>query len=193
MLNAGGMRRFVALASCLLLPAMSRPRPAVCAQAPRLEPGSRIRFDAPSFGGRLMGRLLTWESDTLVVNVDGDATGLGLIVPVDSVTRLDVRRERRKTLEGMGLGLLAGTLTALAADPDWVDENGDCTTLSCIAYKVSPHLDTRLAVFGGVGVLLGAIVGSSEKTATWKPVRLERVNVGPAPGGGVAFGVTISF
>jgi hypothetical protein len=106
-----------------------------------------------------------------------------------------VRRERRMTLEGAGMGLLAGTLTALAADPEWVDENGDCTTLPCIAYQVSPHLDTRLAVFGVVvvGVLLGAIVGSEAKTATWAPVHLERLTVGPAPAGGFAMGVRITF
>lgn len=165
----------------------------MCAQVPRLEPGARIRFDAPSLGGRLTGTLVTWESDTLMVNVDGDAAGLNLIVPVDSVAHIDVRRERRMTLEGVGVGLLAGTLTALAADPDWVDENGDCTTLPCVAYKVSPHLDTRLAVFGIAGVLLGAIAGSAEKTATWAPVSLARLNVGPAPGGGLALGVRITF
>ncbi len=185
------MRRLVALACLPVLLAPSRP--AVCAQAPRLKPGSRIQFDAPSLGGRLTGTLVEWESDTLVVRVDGYAAGLGLIVPVDSVTRLDVRRERRMTLEGMGVGLLAGTLTALAADPDWVDENGDCTTLPCLAYKVSPHLGTRLAVFNIVGVLLGAIAGSAEKTTTWAAVPLARLNVGPAPGGGLALGVRISF
>ena len=186
------MRRPVALASLPVLLAASRP--AVCAQAPPpVKPGARIQFDAPSLGGRLTGTLVEWESDTLVVRVDGYAAGLGLIVPVDSVTRLDVRRERRMTLEGLGVGLLAGTLTALAADPEWVDENGDCTTLPCLAYKVSPHLDTRLAVFGIVGVLLGTLVGSETKTTTWAPVPLARLNVGPAPGGGLALGVRISF
>ena len=185
------MRRLVALACLPVLLAL--PRPAPCAQAPRLKPGSRIRFDAASLGGRLTGTLVEWQADTLVVKVEGYAAGLNLIVPVDSVTRLVVRRERRMTLEGMGVGLLAGTLTALTADPNWVDENGDCTTLPCVAYRVSPHLDTRLAVFGIAGVLLGAIAGSAEKTTTWAPVPLARLNVGPAPGGGLAFGVRISF
>ncbi len=185
------MRPFVALVCLPALLALSRP--AECAQAPRLEPGARIRFDAASLGGRLTGTLVTWESDTLMVKVDGYAEGLNLIVPVDSLSRIDVRRERRMTLEGVGLGLLAGTLTALAADPDWVDENGDCTTVPCLAYKVSPHLDTRLAVFGLAGALLGTIVGSETKTVTWAPVHLERLNVGPAPGGGLALGLRITF
>ena len=185
------MRRLAALACLPVVLAVSRP--AVCAQAPRLKPGARIQFDAPSLGGRVTGTLVEWESDTLVVRVDGYAAGLGLMVPVDSVTRLEVRRERRMTLEGIGVGLLAGTLTALAADPDWVDENGDCTTLPCLAYNVSPNLDTRLAVFGIVGVLLGTIAGSAEKTTSWVPVPLVRLNVGPAPGGGLALGVRISF
>ena len=46
---------------------------------------------------------------------------------------------------------------------------------------------------GAVGVLLGTLVGSETKTTTWAPVPLARLNVGPAPGGGLALGVRISF
>jgi hypothetical protein len=165
----------------------------VGAQAPRLKPGARIRFDAPSLDGRLTGTLVAWGSDTLVVRVDGDAAGLNLMVPVDSVTHIDVRRERRMTLEGAGLGVLGGTLLALLASPDCVDENGETTALACLAYKVSPNLDTRVAVLGGVGGLLGTIIGSETKKATWAPVHLERLNIGPAPDGGMVLGVRISF
>lgn len=167
--------------------------PAECMQAPRLDPGVRIRFDAPGLGGRQTGTLVAWESDTLVVNVDGDAPGLALIVPADSVIRIDVRRERRMTLEGMGLGVLAGTLLAVVASPDLVDDNGNCTTAACLAYKVSPHVETRIAVLGVVGALLGSIVGSSTKTATWANLPLERVNVGVTQDGGLALGATFSF
>src|SRR2546427_12985960 len=104
------MRRPVALASLPVLLAASRP--AVCAQAPPpLKPGARIQFDAPSLGGRLTGTLVAWESDTLVGRVDGYAAGLGLIVPVGSVTRLDVPRERRRAPEGLGVGRPRGTPT----------------------------------------------------------------------------------
>lgn len=185
------MRPLAALAWCPMVLAISRP--AQCTQATRLEPGARIRFDSPSLGGRLTGTLVAWESDTLVVSVDGDAPGLGLIVPADSVTAIDVRRGRRMTLEGAGLGLLGGALLALVASPDLVDENGDCTTLGCLAYKVSPHLDTRVAVLSIAGVLLGAIVGSETKTATWETVHLKRLNVGATQDGGVALGVRIAF
>ncbi len=185
------MRPLAALAWCPVLLAVSRS--AECTQAPRLESGARIRFDARSLGGRLTGTLVAWEFDTLVVRVDGYAQGLGLIVPADSVTRIDVRRERRMTLEGAGVGLLGGTLLALVASPDWVDENGDCTTLECLASKVSPQLDTRVAVLGVAGALLGAIVGSDTKTATWATVHLKRLNVGATQDGGLALGMTISF
>ncbi|MGB5081048.1 MAG: hypothetical protein WBO23_09940 [Burkholderiales bacterium] len=160
---------------------------------PRLDPGTRIRFDAPSLGGRLTGTLVSWESDTLVVRVDGDAEGLALILPADSVRRIDVRRQRRMTLEGAGVGLVGGALLALVASPDWLDENGNCLTLPCLAYEVSPHLDTRVAVLGFAGLLLGTIVGSETKTATWAPVHLERLTVRPAPDGGLALGVRLTF
>src|SRR5262245_38303040 len=185
------MRRLAALAWCLAPLAIARP--ADCTQTPRLVEGTRIRFDAPSVGGELTGTLVAWEFDTLVVNVDGDATGLALILPADSVTRIDVRRERRMTLEGAGLGAVAGILLALAADPDWVDENGNCTTLLCLAYKVSPHLDTRLGTLGVAGALLGAIAGSGTKTGRWVPVPLRRLDAGATPNGGLALGVRIPF
>jgi len=129
------MRFPVALLCWPVLLAVSRPT--LCAQAPRLEPGARIRFDAPSLGGRLTGTLVAWEPDTLVVRVDGYAQGLGLILPVDSVT--------------------------------------------------------RIAVLGFTGALLGTIIGSETKKATWAPVHLERLNLGPAPDGGLALGVRITF
>ena len=129
------MRFPVALLCWPVLLAVSRPT--LCAQAPRLEPGARIRFDAPRLGGRLTGTLVAWEPDTLVVRVDGYAQGLGLILPVDSVT--------------------------------------------------------RIAVLGFTGALLGTIIGSETKKATWAPVHLERLNLGPAPDGGLALGVRITF
>jgi hypothetical protein len=167
--------------------------PALSAQAPRPEPGARIRLYVPRLGERLTGTLVAWEFDTLVVSVDGDAQGLGLIVPVDSVTRIEVRRERPLTLEGAGVGLLGGALLALIASPDSVDENGDCTPLACLAYQVSPRLGTRVAVLGLVGAFAGAIAGSDEKTHTWIPVHVARLDVGPARSGGLALGVRISF
>jgi hypothetical protein len=136
---------------------------------------------------------VAWEPDTLVVSEDGQAEGLRLIILADSVSRIEVRRQRRMTLEGLGVGLLAGTLLAVAASPDSVDEDGNCTPLVCLAYKVSPNLDTRIAVLGLVGALAGVIVGSETKTHTWSPVQLERLVAGPAPGGGLALGVRISF
>lgn len=185
------MRRLTALVWCSALLAVTRP--VNCTQAPRLDAGARIRFDAPSLGGRLTGTLVAWDFDTLVVRVDGYAAGLALIVPADSVSRIDVRRERSMTLEGAGLGALAGTLLALVASPDWVDENGECTTAECLAYKVSPHLGTRTAVLGVAGALLGTIVGSETKTATWTTVHRKRLNVGATPDGGLALGLRISF
>jgi hypothetical protein len=152
-----------------------------------------VRLDAPSQGGRLTGKLLAVESDTLVMEEDGQASGLKLIIVTDSISRLEVRRERTMALEGAGVGLLAGILAALVADPNWVDENGECTTLPCVAYKVSPHLDTRLAVLGLVGTLAGAIAGAGEKTHSWVQVPLQRLEVGPTPGGGLALGVRLTF
>jgi len=168
-------------------------QPAWCVQTNRLAPGARVRLEAPSLGGQLTGTLIALENDTLAMEEDGQAAGLRLIIRTDSIARLEVRRERSRAAEGAGYGLLAGTLVALAADPNWLDENGDCTTMECIAYKVSPHFETRLAVLGVVGTLLGVIAGSGEKTHRWAQVDLQRVHVAPAPSGGLALGFSISF
>jgi len=177
----------------LPLSLLAAPRTAACAQARRLAPGDRVRVDAPSLGGRMTGTLVAWQSDTLFVRVEGDAAGLTLMLPVDSVTHLDVRRERPRTAEGLGLGLVAGTLLALVASPDWVDDNGDCTPLACLAYKVSPNVGTRVEVLGLLGAFAGGILGSLTTKVTWAPVQLEGLQVGPAPDGGLAVGVRISF
>ena len=112
---------------------------------------------------------------------------------LDCYERRDVRRERAMTLEGLGIGLLAGTLVAVIASPDWVDDNGECTTLPCVAYKVSPNVGTRVEVLGLLGAFVGGIVGSSAKKVTWAPVQVDGLQVGRAPDGGLAVGMRISF
>lgn len=176
----------------LLIVLLVIPRTTPCAQAHRPAPGERVRLDAKSLGGQVTGTLVAWESDTLFVRVEGDAAGLTLMLPADSVTRLAVRRERPMTAEGLGIGLLAGTLLALAASPDWVDDEGNCT-LACLAYKVSPRVETRVEVLGLVGAFVGGIAGSMSKKVSWAPVQLEGVQVGRAPDGGFAVGVRLSF
>ncbi len=175
---------------CLGLLAM--PRPASCSQG-RLAPGARVRLDVPSAGRRYTGTFVALESDTLVMVEDEQAPGLRLIVPADSIALLEVRGERSMTLEGAGLGLLGGTFLALVATPDCEDENGESTVLACLAYKVSPDLDTRLKVFGLVGTLVGVIAGSETKTHTWLPVHLNGLDIHAAPDGGIALGLRISF
>ena len=185
------MRRLAALVWCSTLLLIARP--AECAQGAPLKPGARIRFNAASYGYQMTGMLVRWEVDTLVVQVDGDAPGLALIVPEDSVSRLDVRRERTMAAEGALLGGLAGTVLAVVASPDVLDDDGNCTTLECLAYQVSPKVDTRIGVLAGLGVLLGMMVGSETKIVTWSPVPLQRLTVGSTPNGGLALGVRFSF
>jgi hypothetical protein len=186
------MRPLAAFVWCAVLLSFASPRPGECTQAPLLDPGARVRFDAPSLGGQLTGTLVAWESDRLVVRVDGDAPGLSLIVPTDSVTRLDVRHERSMTLAWTGVGVLAGSLLAVVADPNSVDENGNCS-LACLAYEVSPRLDKRLAILSVAGAVLGAIVGAGSKTETWATVPLTHVRLDATQNGGLALGVRLSF
>jgi len=54
----------------------------------------------------------------------------------------------------------------------------------CRAYDISPNLDTRMAVLGLTGAVLGAIVGAGAKSASWVAVPLHS---------GVTVGVSLSF
>lgn len=183
------MRRLAAV-WCLGL--LSLTRSAECAQSPRIEPGSRVRFDAASLGLRLTGRMVRLEPAAMVVALDGEAPGLAVVVPTDSISALAVRHERRMIAEGVLLGSLAGAAIGALASPDWVDDNGDCTIL-CLAYEISPEVDTRMTVLGITGAVLGAIAGAGARSSTWVAVPLERLTVGSTPEGGLAFGVRLSF
>ena len=186
------MRRQVELLASLALLVVAHPRLADCTQARRLDPGARIRFDVPSLGDRMAGTLVRWAADTLVVRVEGDAPGLALMVPTDSVARIDLREEHRMIMEGAGLGALAGILLAAVASPDWVDDEGNCT-IACLAYEVSPNLDTRVAVLGLTGAVAGLIIGSGAKRVTWTTVHLKQLTVGSTSDGGLALGIQIRF
>ena len=167
---------------CLGVLAMSPP--ILSAQTPRLKPGARVRLDAPSSGGELTGTLIALDPDTLMMAEDGQPAGLRLIILTDSIARLEVQRERSLAVDGAVLGLLGGSLLALVASPDCVDEDGESQTLACLAYLVSPHLETRLTVLGGLGALVGVIAGAGAKKRWWMPVPLN---------GGRAVGLSISF
>jgi len=174
------MRRLPAV-WCLALLALTRS--AECTQSPRIDPGSRVRFDAGSLGFQLTGRMIRFEPAAMVVALDGDAPGLSVIVPTDSISALEVNRERRMVAEGVLIGSLAGVAVGALANPDWVDDEGDCTIL-CMAYEVSPNADTRMTVLGLAGAVLGAIVGAGTKTSSWIAVPME---------GKLAVGVRLSF
>jgi hypothetical protein len=169
---------------------LAHPAAALQRAAP-VNAGARIRLLARGVDGLLVGTVTAAESDTLIVRVDGE--GAGLIVPVDSILRLDVWGERAKVLEGVGVGVLGGVLLALVASPHWVDEYGECTTAPCLAYEISPNVGTRVAALSAVGALVGGIVGSKDRTSTWRSVRLQRVGVAPVSAGRLGVGVTLSF
>ena len=174
------MRRLAAV-WCLAL--LSLTRSAECTQSPRIEPGSRIRFDAANLGVGLTGRMVRLEPAAMVVALDGDAPGLAVLVSTDSISALAVQHERRMIAEGLLIGSLTGAAIGALASPDWVDDEGDCTIL-CMAYEVSPNADTRMAVLGLAGAVLGTIIGAGTRTSSWVVVPMQHE---------VAVGIRLSF
>ncbi len=160
------------------------------AQVP-IGPDARVRvtghfcqpFYSNCVGGQPEHRVRTfvvWKSDTLVVQSNGDT----LSVPVDFVTRLDVRWGR-KTNTGKGAGirfLLGGVVGAVIGYASY-EECVPQGWFSCIGPDFGPEV-------GGLGgLVVGAIIGGSPE------VRLDRlrVSVGPQRDGGFGLGASARF
>ena len=146
------------------------------AQAPSLDPGTRVRVWAPELGiEKQPGTFEALRGDTLVVTVDSI-----ILCPMTLVTRLDAYdgrtgHARTGAFIGMGAGAVIGAVTAVI-----ICENAWCT------------VDGGVVMAGlGVGVLtgglLGAGVGALIKTDRWV-----RVSVAPRRQG-VAVAAAVRF
>jgi hypothetical protein len=131
-------------------------------------PGERVRVWGPSTAMNLMAgenrecELFAVRGDTLVFEMSED--GERMVVTRSRIRRLDVRRPRSPgegtrlgAIVGLGLGAVAGLLLAGIASED------------CPGCFVQ-----GLALFGGIGAGVGALIGHANPGERWKEVELGR-------------------
>jgi hypothetical protein len=106
-----------------------------------------------------------------------------LVVPLDSVTRLDVPRRRSNVAWGTGIGLLVGAAAGII-----------------IGTRGEPEVDYDPRWTGGIaggiwGTLLGLGIGLLIRTDRWEEVPLDklRVSVAPQRDGRFGLGLSVSF
>ena len=177
-------RRLQPAALALALAALAAPPAA--AQAP-VDPGARVRVDAPTVDGTFW--VVAATRDTLVLQ--RDSAGPAHRVPVAAIRRLDVSRGRRPPLARFGRGLLIGAGIGAAVGVVSGLASGDDPQgfLSLTAEEK--------AVAGGVlagvgGATIGGLVGVLGRGERW-----ERVDTGPrvalvAPPAGRGVGVRLA-
>ncbi len=150
--------------------------------------GDRVRVTAPGlFLGRLVGRVVTLTADSCVLKIEGraDTTAIALA----SLTKLEVRRgQRSHWLEGAAIGVVAGMVVGYTFSYP--------LGAACTAEVYDRCIATGGSLIGGVlGFLIGADLGRKYKGDRWQRVPLDRLRVGlgPAPGGGLAAAISITF
>lgn len=145
--------------------------PSTVAPTPSLAPGQRVRVSAASrvFTGMMVGTLVKIGPDSLVL-VDPERNVVSEL-PRESITRVEVGRQRRQTRKWALIGLGVGVVGALLVTSD--------TSQSCTDYASpgdlwgTPRTCTKgekvalAAVSVGVYSGLGAIIGHRKKTDDW--------------------------
>jgi hypothetical protein len=160
----------------------------------------RVRISAPH-RQTLVGTVIAWERQSLVVNVTGpdNLAGTRMELPLETVTRLDVSQGRRSKAGrgavigggvGLATGALAGAILAqgLSQYPDYQDPG--------FAVQV-------VGAFSGIGLAaglgVGAVIGAISKGESWQALSLDRMRVSVLPDSrsgaptGVAVGFQVTF
>ena len=174
--------RIVVASFALLAAALPVPVAAISAQEPpQVEPGARVRVTAADNAIRnRVGTLRELNADSIVLED-------GLMLPLASVTRLELSRGRTANqTPGIVVGFLAGaTIGAVwgASAAREIDESATAVTL------------LAAGIGSALGAVIGGIVGLGIRTDRWEEVPLHRLRVNPTPqpGGRLALGLSVRF
>jgi len=138
--------------------------PSPVSSGPSVAIGGRVRVLSKSEGGWVAGTLTAMDAQSLTITPEG---WLPANIPLESVTAVHVSRgQKRNWLKGLGLGVIAGALIALAFPVDSQDCGPD-----------SPNFCSRgEAIVGGSIVLagIGSAVGAFVKSERWEAVPVPR-------------------
>ena len=187
------MRWILLLAGALLARPFAFPELAA-QEAPSVAAGEWVRVHltrrvatqlADSVANPVVGELVAWEGDTLLVQEPRSAGAVKL--PPDAVQRFEVYHSGRSGARtGAIIGVVAGGALGFLVGKAIEDENED--------YVLPPPLSGALAG-APVGLLGGIFIGRKVKPAArWEQVPLRRrVGVAPGSAGGVNLSLSFSF
>ncbi len=143
-----------------------------------LPPGSRLRVGSST--GALVGTLVSWEADALVLDA---GQGEPRRIPLAAVSKVELSRGKRSNA---GRGAVIGA--AVGAVPGLLVGWGD-----------SPeHENQRPVVVGAIGAAagagIGAAIGWAAKTEKWEAVETARFRAGLVPlRGGAELSLTVTW
>lgn len=177
--------RYVGLVTVALLVATSSP---LAAQEAPVAPGTRVRVQAPpQWSGWVVGTVVAWESESLVL--EPEDVGTPLTLARNQITRFDVYGgSKSKALLGAGIGFGVGVgWTVLLLSSESICNSEE----TCDAGDWAKGI----AIFGGGGAAIGALVGLLFRTDRWEAVPMEgiRVSFTPVYDGQPGLALSVSF
>jgi len=160
------MKRMTVLVFSLLMTMIAQPW-AASADTPAA--GDRVRV-RPNEGKPVVGKVVSWDEDTLVVQTLHKKVES---FPVESVAGVD-RPVGKQSHTGTGalIGLTAGATLGLAAA---VAEDGDAF-LNDSGVKLA-----FVTLMAGIGALVGATFGTVMETDVWAPIDSGSLTFGVEP------------
>jgi hypothetical protein len=150
---------------------------------PLVDVGSRVRLRSNALAGQPRGLVVALDDNLLTLATDG---GVPLKIPVSSVTSMDTSLGRkRRTLEGLALGVVSGALLGLSFKVD----PGNCGEYSLNSCSRGEAVAEGAMGFG----LIGAGVGALIKSDRWSAVRLRAGPALAARSRGAGAAITLRF
>ena len=145
----------------------------------RLKPGDRVRVTAADLNIReFEGRLRRLHNDTVVVRPEyGGAPPV--VIPLASLTRLEVRRVRGNFWAGAGIGMLAGGLIGGVIGS--TQEVSFCFLPYPEQCPTTPGTGLGVMIGAAGGFVLGGVVGAGIRSDRWRALPLNdlRMTLGP--------------
>ena len=135
--------------------------------------GHRVRLKTNSASQWLIGTLVAADEDSLRLRV-GDNAPL-VSIARDKVSQFEIRNGGHSNV---GKGALIGFGVAAFVGGVWGATSSRCPPTALICIDPGPGADAIVGavVLGGVGVALGALVGSVKHGGGWEVVSLDRAH-----------------
>jgi len=148
------------------------------AREPALEPGARVRVRISAPHQTIIGTVMVWERDSLLINVTKPArlAGTHMDLSREHVVKLEVSQGKKSkplkgAIVGVGVGLAIGVIVGAIVGPE-IDnsDNG--------SFRAAPFL-AGFGLASGVGI--GTLIGAIRKGESWQALALDRLRVSVLP------------